>query len=260
MTLNLLPRPRVVEEGGGTVAGTEPVVRAGASLPAQGYELSIAADGVKIDAADDAGAFYARATLDQLRRLHAGSLPVCRIRDWPDVAVRGVMLDIARDKVPTMATLEALIDRLASWKLNQVQLYMEHTFAYRAHREVWADASPLTADEVRHLDAFCRERHIALVPNQNCLGHMERWLKHERYRPLAMSPDGFVNQRGMLRPPTTIEPSNPASLALVRELLAELLPNFESRRMHVGLDEPWELPDERFGEYLGWVRMLRGLD
>ena len=47
--MNLLPRPRVVEEGGGTVAGTEPVVRAGASLPAQGYELSIAADGVKID-------------------------------------------------------------------------------------------------------------------------------------------------------------------------------------------------------------------
>src|SRR5438552_1584392 len=137
---------------------------------------------------------------------------------------------------------------------------MEHTFAYRAHREVWADASPLTADEVRHLDAFCRERHVELVPNQNCLGHMERWLKHERYRPLAMSPDGFVNQRGMLRPPTTIEPSNPASLALVRELLSELLPNFESRLVHVGLDEPWELPDERFGEYLGWVRTLRGLD
>ena len=260
MTLNLLPRPRVVEEGGRTVADTEPVVRAGASLPAQGYDLSIAADGVRIDAADDAGAFYARATLDQLRRLHAGSLPVCRIRDWPDVAVRGVMLDIARDKVPTMATLEALIDRLASWKLNQVQLYMEHTFAYQAHREVWAEASPFTADEVRHLDAFCRERHVELVPNQNCLGHMERWLKHPRYRPLAMSPDGFVNQRGMLRPPTTIEPSNPASLALVRELLSELLRNFGSRRVHVGLDEPWELPDQRFGEYLGWVRTLRGLD
>src|SRR5207244_1031800 len=165
---------------------------------------------------------------------------------------------VARDKVPRVATVEALIDRVASWTLNQVQLYMEHTFAYQAHREVWTDASPLTADEVRHLDGFCRDHHVELVPNQNCLGHMERWLKHERYRPMAMSPDGFVNQRGMLRPPTTIEPSNPASLALVRELLSELLRNFGSRRVHVGLDAPWELPDQRFGEHLGWARTLGG--
>ena len=37
------------------------------------------------------------------------------------------MLDISRDKVPTMATLFHLIDRLAGWKINQLQLYIEHT-------------------------------------------------------------------------------------------------------------------------------------
>ena len=72
--------------------------------------------------------------------------------------------DIARDKVPTMETLEALVDRLASWKINQVQLYIEHTFAYRGHEEVWATASPLTPDEVVHLDEFCRARHFLSRP------------------------------------------------------------------------------------------------
>ena len=53
------------------------------------------------------------------------------------------MLDVSRDKVPTIATLTALVDRLASLKVNQVQLYSEHTFAYRDHPEVHAAASPL---------------------------------------------------------------------------------------------------------------------
>src|SRR5207249_10707589 len=133
----------------------------------------------------------ARATLDQLRRTHAGALPRGTITDWPDTPVRGVMLDISRDKVPTLATLLELVDRLASWKVNQLQLYTEHTFAYRDHDAVWRAASPITADEIRAIDDYCRARHVELVPNQNCLGHMDRWLRHPRYQPLALAPDGF---------------------------------------------------------------------
>jgi hypothetical protein len=115
----------------------------------------------------------------------------------------------------------------------------------------------VTAEEIQELDAFCRARHVELVPNQNCLGHWERWLRHERYRPLALCPDGY-EERGRHRPPSTIDPLNPGSLPLVRSLLAELLPNFSSRRVHVGLDEPWELPAARLGDYLNWAAALRG--
>jgi hypothetical protein len=230
------------------------------TLPAEGYRLIVEPSGVRVVAADEAGAFYARATLDQLRRLSAdGTIPSGTVEDWPDLAVRAVMLDISRDKVPTMETLRALIDRLAGWKINQVQLYMEHTFAYRDHQVVWADADPVTAAEVRALDAFCRERHVELVPNQNCLGHMDRWLQHDRYRPLAIAPDGFTDIRGRHHAPTTVQPSAPESLALFDSLLQELLPNFTSRRVNVGLDEPWELTPDRIGDYVEHLRKLRAL-
>ncbi len=255
--MNLLPRPRHLALGRELVPRRPAVARLDASLPAQGYELRTDADAVHLTAGDDAGIFYGRATLDQLARLHGGRLPVGIVRDWPDFPVRGVMLDISRDKVPTTETLEALVDRLASWKINQLQLYIEHTFAYRGHEEVWGRASALTAEEVRRLDAYCRARHVELVPNQNCLGHMGRWLAHERYRPLAIAPDGWPDARGHLHAPTTIDPVKPASLDLVRELLAQLLPCFTSRRVQVGLDEPWELPPERIGDYVDWVRTLR---
>ncbi len=45
----------------------------------------------------------------------------------------------------------------------------------------------------------------------------------------------------------------------MRELLAELLPLFTSRRVHVGLDEAWELPHERIDDFLDWVATLRAL-
>ena len=252
----LLPQPRHVDLSTQLVDAGEPQFVADSSLPAQGYRITIASDGATVEAADDAGRFYAERTWSQLVRNHGGQVPIGRVEDWPDLAVRGVMLDISRDKVPTVATLRALIDRLASWKINQVQLYTEHTFAYRDHREVWKDASPLTAEDIRELDQFCRDRHIELVPNQNCLGHWERWLRHDRYRSLALAPEGW-DERGRHREPTTIDPSKPGALSLVRELLAELLPNFTSRRIHVGLDEPWELPKERIDDYLTWIAALR---
>ena len=257
--MNLLPVPRTLELGDQVVPERPPIIRIDGSLPAQGYELRIAPEGVDLVAADDAGAFYGRATLAQLARVHAGSLPVGHVADHPDLAVRGVMLDISRDKVPTLSSLQGLIDRLASLKVNHVQLYSEHTFAYRGHPTVHAAASPLDAEEIRQLDAFCRARHVELTPNQNCLGHMNRWLAHEPYRHLAIRPDGFVDPYGISRPPMTIEPTNPGSLALVRELLAELLPLFSSLRVHVGLDEAWELPPERMDDFLAWVGTLRAL-
>ncbi|MBN1565464.1 MAG: glycoside hydrolase, partial [Anaerolineae bacterium] len=134
---------------------------------AESYRLVIGADGIELVGYDTAGVFYGAMTLVQLIQTSGRELPTLQIEDWPDFAARGVMLDISRDKVPTMETLYHLIDLLASWKINQFQLYTEHTFAYQKHRAVWAQASPITAEEILELDAYCRARHIDLVPNQN---------------------------------------------------------------------------------------------
>jgi hypothetical protein len=211
------------------------------SLPPQGYRLSVRSDGVTIIGGDSAGQFYGIQTLTQLIQTHGADVPCVDIEDEPGLAVRGVMLDVSRDKVPTMATLKSLIDLLASWKINQFQLYIEHTFAYAAHREVWADASPLTAEEIRELDAFCRERFVELVPNQNSFGHLERWFSHERYRPLAETSGGIELPWGEItKYPFSLAPSGEA-LEFLDGLYAELLPNFTSARFNVGCDETYDL-------------------
>ncbi|HXQ43131.1 MAG TPA: family 20 glycosylhydrolase [Acidimicrobiales bacterium] len=258
----LLPRPRSIElaPGGGRVVDGTVTENRDRSLAAEGYRLEVADTGIHLTAADDAGARHGRATLAQLRH-DAGdrTLPACRILDWPDFAVRGVMLDVARDRVPTVEWLSALVDRLAGWKLNQLQLYTEHTFAYVGHDEVWRHASPYTPDDLRAIEAHCRSRGIELVANQNTLGHFERWLRHDRYRPLAIAPDGFDWVFGVRRSPMTLDPANPGAFALVADLLGQLLPVLESRRVHIGLDEPWELAPERRPEWVDWLTRLTDL-
>ena len=207
----------------------------------QGYRLSITPTGVALAASSPAGAFYGICTLVQLVEQTAGELPCLEIADWPDFPVRGVMLDVSRDKVPTLATLLELADTLASWKINQLQLYTEHTFAYRDHPEVWAKASPLTGEDILILDAYCRERQIELVPNQNTFGHMRRWLNLPRYKELSEAPDGCDTIWGRFDEPFTLDPGNPDSLELVRGLLDDLLPHFSSTMVNIGADETVDL-------------------
>jgi hypothetical protein len=240
-----------------TAASAGPPVIGDCDLPPQGYRITLRDHAVSIEASDAAGARYAAATLAQLHHQYGTALPVGIIEDWPAIPVRGVMLDVSRCRVPSLATLKLLFDRLATWKVNHVELYLEHTFAYTHHEEVWRDASAYTAAEIRELDDYAHNLGIELTGQQNCLGHMERWLKHDRYKPLAISPDGFTAPWGQAMPPMTADPTKPETLALARELFGELLPNFRSRRAHVGLDEPWELAEDRANAWVTYLQALR---
>ncbi len=209
----------------------------------QSYRILVGHDKAEVSAHDPAGLFYAAVTLAQLARLSENVLPGCEILDSPDFFVRGVMLDISRDKVPTMKTLYWLADTLAGLKVNHLQLYTEHAFAYRGHEEVWREASPVTGEEIRLLDSYCRARHIDLVPNQNSFGHLERWLALPGYNHLAELPQGGapLPWGGTRDKPGTLCPTDPQSLAFLAGLYDQILPNFSSGLFNVGCDETFDL-------------------
>lgn len=213
-------------------------------IPAQGYRLRISGDGIDLMAGDEAGAFYGVATLVQMLRQCDGVLPAGEVEDSPDFPSRGVMLDASRSKVPKLATLFDLVDLLSGWKINHLELYTEHTFAYENHGEVWAQASPMTGEDILRLDAYCRERFVELVPNQNSFGHMHRWLTLPRYSHLAECPNGFdltLEGHTTRMPPFSLNPTDRRSIELMDELFSELLPHFSSEKFNVGCDETWDV-------------------
>jgi hypothetical protein len=215
-----------------------------AALPPQAYELVLHEDGVEVRHGDDAGLRYGRQTLAQIEAGHPAGverLPGGVVEDRPDVLHRGFMLDVSRDRVPTMETLAWLVERLATCRITELQLYTEHTFAYREHEVVWRDASPLTHDEVRTLDVWCADAGIELVANQNCFGHFERWLAHDEHHDRAECPDGWTFPvLGGRREPSTLAPT-PENAAFVVDLVEELTACTTSRRVNIGCDETFEL-------------------
>ena len=53
------------------------------------------------------------------------------IEDEPDFKYRGFYHDITRGKIPKVETIKRLIDNMAYYKLNSLQLYVEHTYEFK---------------------------------------------------------------------------------------------------------------------------------
>ena len=218
--------------------------RQGGSAPnhLSAYALNITPSGISLDYHDIEGLRAGVATLRQLLREYGKRLPCVHIRDYPDFAKRGVMLDISRGRVPALWTLKDLTSHLADFKVNEFQLYTEHTFAYRNYEPVWRGWGALTGEEILELDAHCRKLGIELVPNQNSFGHLRYWLAYPPLKKLAETDQPWPDQGGaFLRYPATLAPNNPGTIPFLRELYDELLPHFTSDRFNVGCDETWDL-------------------
>ncbi|MCP4248372.1 MAG: family 20 glycosylhydrolase [bacterium] len=228
-------------------SGSQALLPGEASDPdraAQGYTLRITPDGIELVAASAAGLFYGLQTLGQLPGLFGRVWPGMEICDLPDFAIRGVSHDVTRGKVPTLATLKELADRLASWKVNQLQLYVEHTFAFVFNPNISRGCDPLTPDEIRELDAYCTLRRIELVPSLASCGHMGRILSLPEYRHLAEIETseewGRMSWRRRMHG-LTLDVRSPESRSLLEAMYDEYLPLFSCDKVNVCCDETYDL-------------------
>ncbi len=262
MTMTLFPQPRSMalsdgvfvlpaKEEYGDLAAFFRAVKAGTphisvvSAPLaekEAYRLCVDERGIELCAATDEGLFRAVTSLQQLIRRTGGRLQHARIEDWPALPRRGYMLDISRGRMPRVDTIKTMIDFLAALKYNELQLYMEgDCFKYAAYPAETADFDCLTPEDIRELAAYCRDRFIDLVPNQNSFGHMYTWLKKPAFRRLGLFEGDEV--------PSTLNPLLPESFEFVCNLYASLLPHFSSEYVNIGLDEAYGLGKYQIEEY-----------
>ncbi len=209
------------------------------TLNKEEYKINIEKDKISVFAKDAEGFFRANTTLKQI--FDNDKIPCMEIHDWPTVENRGMMLDISRSKIPTLETLLKLVDFFADLKINQLQLYMEgYPFEYKSFPEVCKNTTPLTPEEIKFLDKYCKEKFITLIPNQNCFGHMSPWLVREEFKHLAECPDGFIyaNEQWL---PHSLNPLNDESFEFVKTLFNDLLPNFTADTVNINCDETLEL-------------------
>lgn len=209
----------------------------------EGYTLEIGDSGVVVTGGSVRGLHYGIQTLRQLVGQYGCVLPWVRIEDYPDLAARGLFYDVTRGRIPTMEYLKKLADLCSYYKLNQLHLYIEHCFLFDGLSEVWRDDTPLTAGDILELDAYCRKRHVELVPSVASLGHMYKILRSKTYCHLPELPEeegaefSFHNRMAH----HTLDVTQDESLELVFRLFDEYASLFTSKLFNINGDEPFDL-------------------
>ena len=221
-----------------------------AALPAGQYRLAIAPDAVTLTAGDDEALCNGVQTLRQIIDLNGAVLPAQTITDWPDMATRGYYFDCSRGRVPKLSYLKQVADRLCRYKVNQWQLYIEHTYLFRDLSEAWRDDTPLTAQEILELDDYCAARHIELVPSLSTFGHMYKILSTKTCCDLCELEDSekipfSYSYAGWHH---TLNASDPDSLAFVKKLIDEYRPLFRTNKFNICDDETFDLGKGRSKE------------
>lgn len=210
-----------------------------ATLKEEEYRITVSETKVTINYQDYHGALYAIVTLIQLMK----EMPLsCQtIHDYPDLKIRGVMIDISRDKIPTLTTLKQIVTNLMMLKINHLQLYVEgQSIEYPSFKEYQTEETPFLLEEYEALEAYAKMRGIDLVGNMNSFGHMTSWLQIDDFHELSECPDGFV-QWGFPFPASTLNPLDQRSLNFVKKLYADFIPHTKSRYFNINCDEPFEL-------------------
>ncbi len=221
------------------------------SLKEEECKISITHDKITITVGSPRAEFYARKTLSQIdRQSGKHHLPLVEIHDWPDFNDRGILYDVTRGRVPKIEQLIQLADELSNYKVNQLQLYIEHAFKFSKHPAIHKGSSPLTPANIKKLDKECRKRHIELIPALASFGHMSNILSKPEYQHLAEDlgvgeytskraakmPEWFQGRKGW-----SLAPANKDTYKFLDSLFSELLPCFSSDKINVCCDEVWDM-------------------
>jgi hexosaminidase len=184
----------------------------------------------------------------------------------PAFATRGLCLDVSRSRVPTMEQLRSVVDLVAAHRGNHFELYIEHAFRYPGHEAVSDGCSPITPGELTRLCEYAADKGVTLAANQNCLGHMTRWLRHPRYAHLAETRGRFkfgdLDRDG----PFSLCPTDPEALELACGLIEVQLACVKGGLINIGCDEAFDVGAGRsadlvaakgyarvYGQYVGAV-------
>ncbi|MBN1256806.1 MAG: family 20 glycosylhydrolase [Planctomycetes bacterium] len=144
--------------------------------------------------------------------------------------VKAFHLDL-RIQVMTMDALKGFARQMSELGLNALVMEWEASYPYEQHAVI-SNRDAYTREELREFITYCNDMGIEVIPLQQCFGHIEYILQHNRYRHLRED-NKDVSQ------------CCPVKADAARELFSKLFEDMvslhPSKYFHLGCDETWIL-------------------
>lgn len=215
-------------------------------LGEEGYAMKIA-DRVTVSAPKAKGLYWATRTILQMTEQNSSqALPKGSMRDYPDYAIRGFMLDCGRKFIP-MNFLRDYVKMMAYYKMNTLQVhlndnafkqYFEHDWnktyaAFRLESEFFPGLTArdgyYTKKEFRDFQLMADSLGVEIIPEIDVPAHS---LALSHYRPEIGSEEYGMDHLDLFKPETYQFVDS-----LFREYLEGKNPVFVGKRVHIGTDE-----------------------
>lgn len=202
---------------------------------------------VTVSAPEVVGAYWATRTLLQIsEQSEDHQLPKGQLRDWPDYALRGFMMDCGRKFIP-MSYLRDLVKMMAYYKMNTLQVHLNDNGFKQFYGHDWGrtyaafrlecDTYPgLTARDgyytKREFIDFQEEaasQFVEIIPEIDAPAHT---LAFTHYKPEIGSQEYGMDHLDLFNPETYKFMDG-----LFKEYLGGEEPVFRGPRVHIGTDE-----------------------
>ncbi len=200
----------------------------------EAYSVDINENKVRIKAASYEGAAMASVSLMQAMRPDKGGVCIRNgtITDKPDLAYRGLMIDLARKK-HGIESIKQIIKLCRWYKINFIQLHLTDdqafTFPSAAYPQLVTAHQHYTVAELNSLVEYARSNGIELVPEIDMPGHAGQFI--EKMPELFGFENSDLNQG-------TLNMSNEKVYEVLDTIIGELANVFKySRYIHIGGDE-----------------------
>jgi hexosaminidase len=268
-----------VASGGAATCGRDLVLTTAggdATLGSEGYELTIAADQVRLSAYEPAGIFRGLQTIRQLLPAAVESatpsagpwtMATGTIRDAPRFAWRGAMLDVARHFFG-VKDVETYIDLLAYYKINTLHLHLSDDQGWRIAIDAWPNLAAYggstevgggpggyyTHADYTAIVAYAKSRYVTVVPEIDMPGHTTAALASYA----SLDCDGVAPP---LDTGTTVGISSlcvgdSATYTFVGDVIREVAGLTPGPYLHVGGDEASVTPPADFQTFFAQVEPL----
>ena len=150
------------------------------------------------------------------------------------------MLDTSRNAVPTPEALYRLIDHLVVMGYDTLLMYMEDTVKLENYEYFGYMRGAYTTDDLKALDDYAFEYGVEIMPCLECYGHMEKYLIWNEADPIRDTPSVMMAREDK-------------TFALVEEIIRIASSCLRSKRVHIGMDEAWNMGRGAFLSKHGYV-------
>ncbi len=150
-----------------------------------------------------------------------------RASDFP---VRGFHIDF-RTQVMTLDAMKDFAEELSEFGINKLIVEWEATFPYDKHAVI-SNSLAFTPEEVTEFVNHCAGLGIDVIPLQQCFGHVEYILRHERYNSFKETHELEISQ---------VCPLKKGVVDLFADIFAEVAALHPSEYFHIGADETFLL-------------------